>query len=107
MDADYTRTLFHKSLLFFAALGDPVRQELLMSMMDTPRLSVKDLTSRTQLSRPAISHHLKVLKDANIIVEQKKGREIFYRPQPGENYKAVKELMDIIDRQIKRQEIDT
>lgn len=103
---DYMRSLLHKSQLFFAALGDPVRQELLMSLMDSQHLSVKELTSKTKLSRPAISHHLKVLKEANIIVERKKGREIFYRPQTGQNYQAVKELMDIIDEQIKRQEID-
>lgn len=98
------RTLLEKSQRFFAALGDPVRQELLMNIMGGERLSVKELTSRTQLSRPAISHHLKVLKNANIIIEHKQGREIFYQPQPGENYRAVKELMGIIDNHIKEQE---
>lgn len=101
-----TRMLFQKSQLFFAALGDPVRQELLMNMMGSERLSVQELTSRTHLSRPTVSHHLKVLKKANIIVEHKKGREIFYQPQPGENYQAVKELMSIIDKHIKELEID-
>lgn len=96
-----TRVLFQKSQLFFAALGDPVRQELLISMMGPEWLSVKGLTSRTKLSRPTISHHLKVLKEANIIIEHKVGREIFYQPQPGENYAAVKELMNIIDQTIK------
>lgn len=104
IDADRTRILFQKSQLFFAALGDPVRQELIMNMMGRERLSVKELTSRTDLSRPTVSHHLKILKEANIIVEHKVGREIFYQPQPGDNYRAVKELMGIIDRSIKKLE---
>jgi ArsR family transcriptional regulator len=105
-DTDHARILFQKSQLFFAALGDTVRQELLMSMMGHDRLSVRELTARTKLSRPTISHHLKVLKKANIIVEHKEGRQIFYQPQPGENYKAVKELMGIIDEHIKEQELE-
>lgn len=103
-DDDRARMLFQKSQLFFAALGDPVRQELLLNMMGSEMLSVKELTSKTNLSRPTISHHLKVLKQADIIVEHKEGREMFYRPQPGDNYQAVKELMKIIDRHIKEQE---
>lgn len=103
-DPDRVRILFGKSQLFFAALGHPVRQELLMSMMDHDRLSVKDLTDRTNLSRPTVSHHLKVLKQANVIVEHKDGRQIFYHPQPGENYQAVKELIRIIDTIIQEQE---
>lgn len=103
-DTECTRLLFQKSQLFFAALADPVRQGLMMSMIGGERLSVKELTSRTNLSRPTISHHLKVLKKANMIVEHKVGREIFYQPQPGENYHAVKELMNSIDAHIKKLE---
>ena len=77
-----------------------------MNMMGSNLLSVKELTGRTNLSRSAISYHLKVLKQADIIVEHKKGREIFYRPQPGENYQAVKELMGVIDKHIKEQELE-
>ena len=102
-DTTRARMLFKKSQVFFAALGDPVRQELLMNMMEGERLSVKELTSRTNLSRPTVSYHLKVLKQANVIIEHKAGREIFYQPQPGENYQAVKELMGIIDTHINEQ----
>ena len=96
--------LFQKTQPFFNALGDPVRQELLLCMKNGEVLSVKELTARTKLSRPTISHHLKILKKANIIVEHKKGRQIFYRPQPGEYYGYVKELIDNIDEAIKQEE---
>lgn len=93
---DRIKVLFDKSQPFFNALGDPVRQDLLRFMMSGELLSVKELAAHTSLSRPTISHHLKVLKEANIITEHKKGREIFYRPQPGEYFYTVKELMDTI-----------
>jgi ArsR family transcriptional regulator len=101
---EHIRILFQGSQAFFTALGDPIRQELLLNMMNGELLSVKELAGRTKLSRPTISHHLKVLKDANIIVEHKKGRQIFYRPQPGEYFYVVKELIDSIDTIIKKEE---
>lgn len=97
------RRLFKRNQAFFIALGDPIRQELLLSMMYGELLSVKELASRTSISRPTVSHHLKVLKNANIIAEHKKGRQIFYRPQPGEYFDVVKELIDTIDKAIKKE----
>ena len=93
--------LFQQSLPFFTALGDEVRQQLLLLMMDGVSRSVAELTAHTQLSRPAISHHLKILKDAGVIVEQKKGRHIYYHPQPGQYFETVKMLIDEIDDVIK------
>lgn len=97
-------TLLHKSLPLFNALGDPVRQRLLLLLCKGERLSVNELTAGSNLSRPTISHHLKVLKNAQLIVEHKVGREVYYHPQPGEYYASVKELMDMIDDTIKRNE---
>jgi DNA-binding transcriptional ArsR family regulator len=103
-DVEHIRILFRGSQAFFTALGDPVRQELLLAMMSGELLSVKELAGRTNLSRPTISHHLKILKEANIIVEHKNGRQIFYQPQPGEYFYIVKELIDSIDTIIKKGE---
>jgi ArsR family transcriptional regulator len=93
--------LFTDSLPFFNALGDPVRQKLMLMMSQGEVLSVKQLTAGTELSRPTISHHLKVLKNAQLIVEHKVGREVYYRPQPGDYFKTVKQLVDMIDYAIK------
>lgn len=101
---DTLMTLFQKSRPFFHALGDPVRQEIMGILARGEQLSVKEITAQTKLSRPTISHHLRVLKDANIVVETKAGREIFYRPQPGEYFFVVKKLMDTIDELVKQKE---
>ncbi|MEO5949958.1 MAG: metalloregulator ArsR/SmtB family transcription factor [Candidatus Saccharimonadales bacterium] len=96
--------LFTKSLPFFNALGHPVRQKLMLMMTTGAQLSVKELTAGTKLSRPTVSHHLKILKNAHLIVEHKKGRETYYHPQPGEHFHTVKELIDTIDKAIKHNE---
>ena len=107
IDTSEFERLFKESLPFFNALGDPVRQNLMLKMSKGDRLSVKELTVGTQLSRPAISHHLKVLKQAQLIVEHKVGREIYYQPQPGDYFNVVKELMDMIDEAMKQKDKET
>lgn len=63
---------------FLMALGDPTRQQIVL-LLSRERLNVGDLSERFQLSRPAISHHLKVLTDAGLLVRERQGRERVYR----------------------------
>lgn len=102
-DVERLARLFEKNLPLFTALGDPTRQQLVMLMVDGHPKSVKELTAGTSLSRPTISHHLKVLKDAHILIEHKKGRQIYYRPHIGEYFHSLKELIDTVDQIIKQE----
>lgn len=86
----------HRSL--FAALGDPVRQQLILLMLDGSRQSVAELALQTELSRPTISHHLKILKDARIITSQKVGTKIYYHPQLSGRFTSMRGLMDAVAR---------
>ena len=63
---------------FLVALGDPTRQEIVM-VLCCQRLNVGQLSERFPLSRPAMSHHLKVLADAGLLVRERNGRERVYR----------------------------
>ncbi len=63
---------------FLTALGDPVRLQLLYLLGDQGRRNVGTIASHFRLSRPAISHHLKVLKDAGVIESEKSGQEVYY-----------------------------
>lgn len=65
--------------LFFA-LGDLARQEIIILLGRYQRLSVGELTTYTKLSRPAVSHHLKVLKDAGLLYETRDGVKRYYQP---------------------------
>lgn len=53
----------------FAALGDQVRQEILLVLAQSPSqgMRVGEITAKTKLSRPAVSHHIRILKNAEII----------------------------------------
>lgn len=63
------------------ALGDKKRLEILSKLITAYHqdpLCVKDLTELTNISRPAVSHHLKILKEAGIINYTKKGTKSYY-----------------------------
>lgn len=63
---------------FLIALGDPTRQKIVMAL-SRERLNVNELTERFPLSRPAMSHHLKVLSHGGLLVQERLGRERVYR----------------------------
>ncbi len=62
------------------ALGDETRQQIIMTLLESELvgLRVGEITARTHLSRPAVSHHLKILKDARIITMRRQGTMNFY-----------------------------
>lgn len=62
----------------FNALGDKFRQDIVMLLAQDERLNVNQIAERMPLSRPAISHHLKVLMQARLISLERVSRENFY-----------------------------
>ena len=63
------------------AIGDENRLHLMIEMMQMKSCSgvrVGDITERTHLSRPAVSHHLQILKEAGILGMRKEGTKNFY-----------------------------
>ena len=62
----------------FAALGDPVRRDLVARLAAGPA-RVVDLTADHVISRPAISRHLRVLAEAGLVEAEDRGRERHYR----------------------------
>jgi DNA-binding transcriptional ArsR family regulator len=63
------------------ALGDPTRRAIFERLADRPR-AVGELASELPVSRPAVSQHLKVLKDARLVVDQRAGNRRIYRLDP-------------------------
>jgi len=62
-------------------LGDRTRRTILECLVDQP-LAVVDLANRLPVSRPAVSQHLKVLKDSGLVTEEAVGRRHIYRLNP-------------------------
>ena len=65
----------------FLALGDPTRLAILERLADRPR-AVVDLAKVLPVSRPAVSQHLRVLKDAGLVIDQAVGNRRIYRVDP-------------------------
>lgn len=70
--------LFHKAGPLFVALGDPNRQQIVVQLLQTHKLSVNTITEATPLSRPAVSHHLKILAQAGLVSVEKNGTQRLY-----------------------------
>jgi len=60
----------------FMAIGEPIRIQIIF-LLEEP-LNVTQITNRFKISRPAISHHLKVLKEAKVVQNKKVGQEVYY-----------------------------
>jgi DNA-binding transcriptional ArsR family regulator len=63
------------------ALGDPTRRAIFEQLADRPR-AVGELASQLPVSRPAVSQHLKVLKDARLVVDRREGTRRIYQLDP-------------------------
>ena len=63
------------------ALGDPTRRSVLEQLRDGPR-AVGEIAARLPVSRPAVSQHLRVLKEAGLVTERQNGTRRLYRVDP-------------------------
>ena len=63
------------------ALGDWTRRQIFDQLRSGPR-SVGELAARVPVSRPAVSQHLRVLKDAGLVVDRKDGARRIYSVDP-------------------------
>ena len=75
----------------WAALGDPTRRAIFARLAKRPS-AVGDLARALPVSRPAVSQHLKVLKDAGLVVDQRAGNRRIYRVEPAGVARLRKEL---------------
>lgn len=76
---------FERCRAAFTALGEENRQHIIIALLENyGGMRVGEITARTNLSRPAVSHHLKVLKDAGIVSMFKKGTMNFYHMDANE-----------------------
>ena len=65
----------------FAALADPTRRSVFERIAERPQ-SVGALAAQLPVSRPAVSQHLKVLKDAGLVTDEAQGSSRIYRIDP-------------------------
>ena len=75
------------------ALGDPTRLAIIERLVERPS-AVVDLARELPVSRPAVSQHLRILKDAGLVIDERAGNRRIYRVDPD----ALVALRDHLDR---------
>ena len=75
----------------FRALADPSRRAI-FERLTRGESAVKDLTARFDISQPAVSQHLALLRGAGLVSERREGRCVYYRVEP----KGLRPLVDWI-----------
>ncbi len=66
----------------FVALGHPHRQRIVLMFEPGERLNVGQIVAASTLSRSAVAHHLKVMREAGVVRAEKIGKEMWYRTDP-------------------------
>src|SRR5688572_32385378 len=81
MNTDYTRKIpdpWRNISRVFTALGDEHRQRILLTFEPGERLNVGQIVEVSTLSRSAVSHHLRLLKEAGVLQSEKVGKEVHF-----------------------------
>lgn len=76
----------------WTALGDPTRRAIFERIAERP-YAVGELASELPISRPAVSQHLKVLKDSGLVMDRANGTRRIYRVNP-EGLAALRDQLD-------------
>lgn len=76
--------------LVMRSLADPTRRGLFERVVRHVDITVAELSRNTAVSQPAISQHLRSLKEAGLVTDRRQGRHVHYRAEP----KALKPLVD-------------
>ena len=79
--------------LAFDALGDPTRRYIFYKLREGP-LAVVDIAEGLRVSRPAVSQHLKVLREAKLISLKSYGTKNFYQI----DHKGIMAMRDYLDK---------
>lgn len=83
----------------FIALGDEHRQRILLTFEPGERLNVGQIVEVSTLSRSAVSHHLKILREAGVLQSEKIGKEVYFWLDK----KRVKEALAAVTDYLKTQ----
>lgn len=84
----------------FVALGDAHRQRILLSFEPGERLSISQIVGASDLSRTAITHHLKVLQQGGALKSEKVGKEVLFSIDKDYMQTALQSVLHYIQQEI-------
>lgn len=90
--------LYYLFMDMFSALADPTRRDIIELLATSGRLSATEISDKFRVSPPAISQHLKVLREAKIVDVEKRAQQRIYTI----NTKVIREVEDWLHNMTKR-----
>ena len=91
---------WHGLARVFSALGDEQRQRILLMFERDEELTIKDIFDACPLSRTAVTHHIRVLREAGVLIAEKRGKEVFLKPDAEVVLEAMERLRDYIEEEL-------
>ena len=89
--------VFRACIPLFNTLSDPARQDIILLLAEREPLSVNEIAEHSSLSRPAISHHLKIMRDLQLVKIEQKGTQRYYSLSLNQSIEQLKELIEIVE----------
>ena len=80
----------------FVALGDPHRQRMVLMFEPGERLNIAQIAAASTLSRTAVTHHLRVLREAGVLRSEKIGREVYFWPDADTVRQALEAVKEYV-----------
>ncbi|CAN0257714.1 unnamed protein product [Chrysoparadoxa australica] len=84
----------------FVAIGDEQRQRILLSFEKNERLNILQIVASSKLSRTAVTHHLKVLRQCNALQSEKVGKAVFFWVNKTYITQAIQNVLNYIQEEI-------
>ena len=91
---------WHGLARVFSALGDEQRQRILLMFERGEELTIKDIFEACPLSRTAVTHHVRVLREAGVLAAEKRGKEVYLKPAPDVVVEAMDRLREYIEEEL-------
>ena len=82
----------------YTALGDEHRQRILLTFEPGERLNIGQIVEVSTLSRTAVSHHLRILREAGVLQSRKEGKEVYFWINKEFLIEAMETVVDYIKR---------
>ena len=93
-----TFNIFREAIPLLQVLADATRQDIILALAENESLNVNQLSEKLPLSRPAISHHLKSLKQTGLIDMEQRGTGNYYFLTLKASVNILKELLSSIEK---------
>jgi len=84
----------------FVALGDEQRQRILLAFDKDERLNILQIVEHSNLSRTAVTHHLKVLQHGGALQSEKIGKEVFFWVDKTQITQAIQNVLNYMQQSL-------